>query len=84
MGGPDSTLSHAQPFKSLSIVIPTYNRDKVLAKVLEAYVAQPCPELIHELVRVDDGSTDRTESLAPHACFAMLAGHLRSLSTATD
>jgi len=27
-------------FNSLSVIIPTYNREKVLAKALEAYLAQ--------------------------------------------
>ena len=50
-------------FNSLSVVIPTYNRKKVLAKALEAYLVQSSPQLIHELLVVDDGSTDGTESL---------------------
>ncbi len=48
-------------FNSLSVIIPTYNREKVLAKVLEAYLAQSSPTLIHELLVVDDGSADGTE-----------------------
>jgi glycosyltransferase involved in cell wall biosynthesis len=50
-------------FKSLSVIIPTYNREKVLARALEAYLAQSSPQLIHELLVVDDGSTDGTESM---------------------
>ena len=50
-------------FNSLSVVIPTYNREKVLAKALEAHLAQSSPELIQELLVVDDGSTDGTESM---------------------
>jgi glycosyltransferase involved in cell wall biosynthesis len=50
-------------FNSLSVVIPTYNREKLLAKALEGYVTQSSPQLIHELLVVDDGSTDGTESM---------------------
>jgi glycosyltransferase involved in cell wall biosynthesis len=48
---------------SLSVIIPTYNREKVLARALEGYLAQSSPRLIHELLVVDDGSTDGTESM---------------------
>ena len=48
---------------SLSVIIPTYNREEVLAKALNGYLAQSSPSLIHELIIVDDGSTDGTESL---------------------
>jgi glycosyltransferase involved in cell wall biosynthesis len=50
-------------FDSLSVVIPTYNREKILARALEGYLAQSSPRLIHELLVVDDGSTDDTESM---------------------
>jgi glycosyltransferase involved in cell wall biosynthesis len=50
-------------FNSLSVIIPTYNREHVLAKALEGYLAQSSPSLIHELLVMDDGSTDGTESL---------------------
>jgi glycosyltransferase involved in cell wall biosynthesis len=56
-------MSETPIFKSLSVIIPTYNRETVLAKVLQGYLAQSTPELIHELLVVDDGSTDGTESL---------------------
>jgi glycosyltransferase involved in cell wall biosynthesis len=47
---------------SLSIVIPTYNRAEVLARALDGYLSQSSPALIHELLVVDDGSTDGTAS----------------------
>src|ERR1700693_4669014 len=50
-------------FKSLSFIIPTYNRKDLLAKALEGYLAQSSPEFVHELLVVDDGSTDDTESM---------------------
>jgi glycosyltransferase involved in cell wall biosynthesis len=48
---------------SLSIVIPTYNREAVLARALAGYLAQSSPQLTHELLVIDDGSTDGTESM---------------------
>src|SRR5437879_3456028 len=50
-------------FNSLSVIIPTYNREKVLAKALEAYLMQSSPQFIHELLVVDDGSTDATQAM---------------------
>ncbi|MFZ0319987.1 MAG: glycosyltransferase family 2 protein [Candidatus Sulfotelmatobacter sp.] len=50
-------------FDSLSVIIPTYNRETVLAKALEGYLSQTSPHFIHELLVIDDGSTDGTESM---------------------
>jgi glycosyltransferase involved in cell wall biosynthesis len=49
------------PFNALTVVIPTYNREKTLARALEGYLAQSSPLFIHELLVIDDGSTDGTE-----------------------
>ncbi|MGO8797263.1 MAG: glycosyltransferase family 2 protein [Candidatus Sulfotelmatobacter sp.] len=54
-------MPEAPSLESLTVVIPTYNREKVLAKALEAYRVQSSPAFIHELIVVDDGSTDGTE-----------------------
>jgi glycosyltransferase involved in cell wall biosynthesis len=48
---------------SLTVVIPTYNRAGVLKKALDGYLAQRTLDAIHELLVVDDGSTDETESV---------------------
>jgi len=45
-----------------SIIIPTFNRAEVLELTLEAYFHQTCPELIREIIIIDDGSTDDTRS----------------------
>ena len=50
-------------FPSLTIIIPTYNREVVLAKALEGYQNQSAPQLIRELLVMDDGSTDGTEAM---------------------
>jgi glycosyltransferase involved in cell wall biosynthesis len=43
---------------SVSVVVPTYNRASLLAKTLEAILAQTVPPL--EIIVVDDGSSDNT------------------------
>jgi glycosyltransferase involved in cell wall biosynthesis len=50
-------------FNSLSVIIPTYNRKNLLAKAIEGYLRQRSRELIHEVLIVDDGSTDGSESV---------------------
>lgn len=52
---------------SLTVVIPTYNRGRVLKKALDAYRIQSAPGLVRELIVVDDGSTDCTEALVLEA-----------------
>jgi len=47
---------------SLTVIIPTFNRSAVLKIALDAYCAQSAPNAIHELIVVDDGSTDDTEA----------------------
>lgn len=52
---------------SLTVVIPTYNRAEVLRKALDGYKSQSAMEAIAELIVVDDGSTDHTQSLVEKA-----------------
>jgi len=47
--------------RSLSVVIPTYNRAAMLCDTLAAVLAQECPA--DEVIVVDDGSTDGTPQL---------------------
>ena len=56
-------MPEASFFNSLSVIIPTFNRKHLLGKALIGYLAQSSPQLIRELLVVDDGSTDGTESL---------------------
>jgi GT2 family glycosyltransferase len=48
----------------LSVILPTYNRAKILTKTLEAYQRQLGQERIVEILVVDDGSTDETRHVA--------------------
>ncbi|MFQ6130817.1 MAG: glycosyltransferase family 2 protein [Armatimonadota bacterium] len=43
-----------------SVVISTYNQRDLLLRVLRAINAQDAPELLHEVIVVDDGSSDGT------------------------
>ncbi len=53
--GADSVYSVA-----LSVIVPTHNRQGILAKCLEALERQTLPREEFEIIVVDDGSTDST------------------------
>jgi glycosyltransferase involved in cell wall biosynthesis len=50
----------------LSVVIPAYNEEDTIAKVIQSLVRE-LPDL-HEIVLVDDGSTDRTAEIGESFC----------------
>ncbi|MGH6847140.1 MAG: glycosyltransferase family 2 protein [Methylocella sp.] len=50
----------------ISVVIPTYNRADLLSRTLQAYCHQSYPYHQHEIIVIDDGSTDKTESVVSH------------------
>ena len=53
---------HGQPFAPVfSVIIPTYNRQEVLAECLEALGRQTVRPEMFEVIVVDDGSADATE-----------------------
>jgi len=47
----------------LSIIIPTYNRQKSLERLLDSIVKQTCSKKEFEVIVVDDGSTDQTKRI---------------------
>lgn len=49
--------------RKASIIIPTYNRSKILRKVLPAIYNQDYPSSSYEVIVVDDGSTDDTQEV---------------------
>jgi glycosyltransferase involved in cell wall biosynthesis len=49
--------------RTLSVVIPTYNRCETLRKALSAHLDQTARENISEIIVVDDGSTDSTRDV---------------------
>lgn len=57
---------------SLSVIIPTYNRASLLRKCLESFERQEIPKEKFEVIVVDDGSSDETQSiLNQHYPFAL-------------
>ena len=51
-----------EPYKLLTLVIPTYNMEKYLTKCLESVTA-PCIPPTLEVIVVNDGSKDRSWTL---------------------
>ncbi len=48
--------------RSVAVVVPAYNAEKLLARCIDSILAQTVP--VAEIIVVDDGSTDRTLAIA--------------------
>lgn len=51
-----------QEIKTLSIIIPVYNEEKFISKVILAAISSDTLKLKREIIIIDDGSTDKTEA----------------------
>lgn len=50
-------------YKSVSIVIPVYNEEKTIEKVIETVLSSDTLALVKEIIVVDDNSTDNTKKI---------------------
>ncbi len=59
----------SQDISTLSILIPVYNEQSFLARIIDRVLAAPVPgNMIKELVIVNDASTDRTSEVLKGLC----------------
>ena len=54
-----SNNADARPHATFSVVIPTYQRERIIGRAIESAIAQTLPA--DEIIVVDDGSTDSTQ-----------------------
>lgn len=54
-------------FNKLSIIIPVYNEEKYIGKILNAVLSADSLGLQKEIIIIDDGSTDKTVSSIRHS-----------------
>jgi glycosyltransferase involved in cell wall biosynthesis len=48
----------------LSVIIPVYNEEKLIARCLESIISQDYPREKYEIIVIDNDSTDRTAAIA--------------------
>ena len=64
---------------TISIIVPVYNGERYIGDCLQALFNQTCPP--HEILVIDDGSTDLTAEciLPPHDAFLLPDAPVREL-----
>jgi glycosyltransferase involved in cell wall biosynthesis len=58
---PRKVIELTMPDARITALIPTYNSDRYICDTVESVLAQTYP--VHEVIVVDDGSTDRTQEV---------------------
>lgn len=56
----------------LSIVIPVFNEEKTISKLIEKVIAVKIPDVTKEIIVVDDGSTDKTVQNIPKSGIKLI------------
>ena len=61
---------------TLSIIVPAYNEEKTIARIMARLIALPFPKGVCEIIVVNDGSMDGTEkAIAPFLSHIVLLSH---------
>ena len=58
----EDTQKNVETYPKISVIIPAYNEEKVIANTIEGLIETKYPN--KEIILVDDGSTDKTLSIA--------------------
>ena len=66
----------------VSVVVPAFNEEKYIARCLRALAVQAHPGFEHEVIVVDDGSTDGTETIARNYGARVIAQARRGVAGA--
>jgi len=59
----DEPMKTSTPAPFVSVVVCAYNSERLIARAIEALLAQDYPHERYEIVVVDDGSCDRTQEI---------------------
>jgi glycosyltransferase involved in cell wall biosynthesis len=51
----------------VSVIIPTYNEENTIGKLVSYLLQNASPDLLQEVIVVDGGSSDRTTHIAAQA-----------------